>query len=225
MRTCDVRIITVRVFLLLCGCVDRKSLAKLMGRCYFLSMEMVHVPLTLQQKLGEAATEGLIAFVDRAQSQQEERLLYVMEDRYEKRVRFAEQASEEQWRASEQRLLKRIQNEHDARSREIKALDRKIDGVNQGLSARIHEVDRRLSDKIDQVDQALSDKIDQVDRRLTDKIDQVDRRLTDKIDNLKDTTHAGFREMFREMRVQTRWFIGSISVLALLLKLIDFLIQ
>ena len=196
-----------------------------MGRCYFLSMEMVHVPLTLQQKLGEAATEGLIAFVDRAQSQQEERLLYVMEDRYEKRVRFAEQASEEQWRASEQRLLKRIQNEHDARSREIKALDRKIDGVNQGLSARIHEVDRRLSDKIDQVDQALSDKIDQVDRRLTDKIDQVDRRLTDKIDNLKDTTHAGFREMFREMRVQTRWFIGSISVLALLLKLIDFLIQ
>ena len=188
-------------------------------------MEMVHVPLALQQKLGEAATEGLIAFVGRAQSQQEERLLYVMEDRYEKRVRFAEQASEEQWRASEQRLLKRIQNEHDARSREIKALDRKIDGVNQGLSARIHEVDRRLSDKIDQVDQALSDKIDQVDRRLTDKIDQVDRRLTDKIDNLKDTTHAGFREMFREMRVQTRWFIGSISVLALLLKLIDFLIQ
>jgi hypothetical protein len=81
-----------------------------------------------------------------------------------------------------QRTREELSEKIDLNTTMIKALNEKIDGVDQRLSAKIDLVDQRLCAKIDSVDQRLCAKIDSVDQRFNAKIDAVDKRLGDKLD-------------------------------------------
>ena len=60
---------------------------------------------------------------------------------------------------------------------EIKAVNVRIEALDEKLSTKIDGVDKRLAAKIDEVDNRLAAKIDGVDKRLAAKIDDLDKRL------------------------------------------------
>ncbi len=90
-----------------------------------------------------------------------------------------------------QRTREELNEKIDLNTTMIKALNEKIDGVDQRLSAKIDSVDQRLCAKIDSVDQCLNAKIDAVDKRLGDKLDGV---AADLADHRQDTElHGHYR--------------------------------
>lgn len=76
-----------------------------------------------------------------------------------------------------------------ATKEQLNVLDRKVDGVEERLSARIDAVDK----KIDSVEERLLARIDAVDK----KVDAVEERLSAKIDNkINESTNRLIKWMF-----------------------------
>lgn len=70
-------------------------------------------------------------------------------------------------------------------SGDIKALDKKIDNVENGLTHKINYFESKLTQKIDSVESGLTQKIGDVESKLTQKIDGVESKLTQEISDVE----------------------------------------
>ncbi|MBK5939401.1 DUF1640 domain-containing protein [Halochromatium roseum] len=92
-------------------------------------------------------------------------------------------------------------------------LQKEIKEVEARLQKEIKEVEARLQKDI----KALELQIKEVEARLQKEIKEVDARLQERISQLEVSLHQA-------LAAQTRWLIGGLAILGVVLKLADVLI-
>jgi len=112
-------------------------------------------------------------------------------------------------RESELRLQKEIREVEGRLQQEIKALDLKI-----------AEVEGRLQREI----KALDLKITEVEGRLRKEITEVEGRLRKELEQIRLETKQVEVNLLRAMNDQTRWLLGGLAVLGVVLKLADIIL-
>ena len=83
----------------------------------------------------------------------------------------------------------------------------------KGLELQIHEVEARLQKEI----KGLELQIHEVEARLRQEMKEIDARLQERISQLEVSLHQA-------LAAQTRWLIGGLAILGVVLKLADVLI-
>jgi alanyl-tRNA synthetase len=98
------------------------------------------------------------------------------------------------------------------RETELK-LQKEIREVEARLQKEIREVEARLLERIKGVELQIRE----VDARLQKEIREVDARLQERIGQLEVSLH-------KALAAQTRWLIGGLAILGVVLKLADLMI-
>jgi septin family protein len=99
-------------------------------------------------------------------------------------------------------------------------LQKEIKEVEGRLQKEIREVEGRLEQEI----KALDLKIAEVEGRLCKEITEVEGRLRKELEQIRLETKQVEVNLLRAMNAQTRWLLGGLAVLGVVLKLADLIL-
>jgi hypothetical protein len=116
-------------------------------------------------------------------------------------------------RESELRLQKEIKEVEGRLQKEIREVEGRLEQEIKALDLKIAEVEGRLCKEIAEVEGRLRKEITEVEGRLRKELEQI--RLETKQVEVN---------LLRAMNAQTRWLLGGLAVLGVVLKLADLIL-
>ena len=124
-------------------------------------------------------------------------------------------------RESELRLQKEIKEVEARLQEQMREIDARLQEQIKGVELQIREVDARLQERMREIDARLQEQIKGVELRIR----EVDARMSEMEGRLRTELKQVEVSLHQAMAAQTRWMLGGLAVLGVVLKLADLLIQ
>gem|GEM_PF-678143 len=190
-----------------------------------LKRSMVGVRQGVEERLMSAAFELYTKLKQTASDDERAEVIAQAFDALEARFpQITDLATQGHVRETELRLQKEIREVEARLQKEIKEVEARLQKEIKGVELQIQEVEARLQREIKEVEARLQKEIREVDARLQEQIKgvelqirEVDARLQERISQLEVSLHQA-------LAAQTRWLIGGLAILGVVLKLADLMI-